>query len=190
MTLRASGLSETIFGAELREDAMSKTWLVVAGATLLGCTFSAHSQQPGADFPEGPGKQTVVNLCGGCHDINRLKIGYTPQGWHTVMRMMENMEVPIPKGELETVTDYLIKSFPERPRPAAKIIDGPTQIAIKQWPVPTPGSRPHDPRAAHDGSIWYTGQLSGLLGRLDPSTGQAKEFALKTPHSGPHGLPR
>ena len=53
---------------------------------------------------------------------------------------------------------YLIKSFPERPRPAANIIDGPVQVSIKQWPVPTPGSRPHDPRATSDGSIWYTGQ--------------------------------
>ena len=39
-----------------------------------------------------------------------------------------------------------------------------------------------------DGSIWYTGQLAGVLGRLDPDTGQIKEFPLKTPHTGPHGL--
>jgi virginiamycin B lyase len=167
---------------------MSMRSLAAAAAALLCFMLPARAQQPGADFPEGPGKQAVVNLCGACHDINRVKIGYTPQGWHTVMRMMANMEVPVPKDQVETVTEYLIKSFPERPRPAANIIDGPAQISIKQWPVATPGSRPHDPRASTDGSIWYTGQLAGVLGRLDPDTGQIKEFPLKTPHTGPHGL--
>ena len=30
--------------------------------------------------------------------------------------------------------------------------------------------------------------MANVLGRLDPKTGQIKEFALKTPDSGPHGL--
>jgi len=38
--------------------------------------------------------------------------------------------------------------------------------------VPTPGSRPHDPPATADGSIWYTGQMNNVLGRLDPKTGE------------------
>src|SRR5438128_1619176 len=37
-------------------------------------------------------------------------------------------------------------------------------------------------------SPWYTGQMANKLGRLDPGTGQFKEFPLKTPGSGPHGL--
>ena len=170
------------------EALMPTRSLALAAAMLVPLALPALAQQPGADFPEGAGKQVVLETCGGCHDINRLKIGYTPEGWHTVMRMMQNMEAPIPADQVETVTQYLIKAFPERPRPAAKIIDGPVQVSIKQWPVATPGSRPHDPRATQDGSIWYTGQLAGVLGRLDPDTGQIKEFQLKTPHTGPHGL--
>jgi virginiamycin B lyase len=170
------------------EALMPTRSLALAAAMLVPLALPALAQQPGADFPEGAGKQVVLETCGGCHDINRLKIGYTPEGWHTVMRMMQNMEAPIPADQVETVTQYLIKAFPERPRPAAKIIDGPVQVSIKQWPVATPGSRPHDPRATHDGFIWYTGQLAGVLGRLDPDTGQIKEFQLKTPHTGPHGL--
>ena len=87
-------------------------------------------------------------LCGGCHDINRARAGYTPEGWHTVMRMMLNFGAPVSKDQVDTLTDYLIKSFPERPRPAAVIVDGPVKATIKQWQVPTPGSRPHDPLAA------------------------------------------
>src|SRR5262245_48278809 len=60
-----------------------------AGSLALSGPVMAQ-QQPGADFPEGAGKSDVVAICGGCHDINRLKAGYTAEGWHTVMRMMEN----------------------------------------------------------------------------------------------------
>jgi len=63
-----------------------------------------------------------------------------------------------------------------------------SNVSIKEWTVPTPNSRPHDPAVALDGSLWYTGQMANKLGRLDPETGQIKEFPLKTPGSGPHGL--
>jgi virginiamycin B lyase len=62
------------------------------------------------------------------------------------------------------------------------------QVSIKEWKVPTPNSRPHDPAWAPDGALWYTGQRANKLGRLDIRTGQFKEFPLATPDSGPHGL--
>jgi virginiamycin B lyase len=61
-------------------------------------------------------------------------------------------------------------------------------VEIKEYEVPTPRSRPHDPAIAPDGSLWYTGQGANKLGRLDPKTGEFKEYPLKTPNSGPHGL--
>lgn len=62
------------------------------------------------------------------------------------------------------------------------------KVSIREWDVPTPKSRPHDPAVAPDGSLWYTGQFVNKLGRLDPATGAMREFALKTEKSGPHGL--
>ncbi len=61
-------------------------------------------------------------------------------------------------------------------------------VVITEWAVPTPNSMPHDPAVAPDGALWYTGQLSNTLGRLDPATGAIKEFPLRTRDSGPHGL--
>src|ERR1700730_10175514 len=122
----------------------TKLLLPVLAAGLLGSAVPALAQQ---DFPDGAGKETVTAICGGCHDINRVKAGYTPAGWHMVLHMMQNMEAPIPKDQLETVTEYLIKSFPEKPKPVAVVIPGPVEVAIKEWPVPTLGSRPHDPAA-------------------------------------------
>ena len=164
---------------------MTRTSLLAAlTATLICSTVTAQVQ----DFPDGPGKQTFVQVCGACHDINRARAGYTPEGWRTVMQMMVNFDGAGPADQIATLTEYLIKNFPERPRPAARIIDGPVQVTIRQFPVLMLGSRPHDPLATKDGAIWYTGQLTNKLGRVDPKTGLVKEYTLKTPHTGPHGL--
>ena len=44
--------------------------------------------------------------------------------------------------------------------------------------MPQLGSRVRDPIQHEDGSIWYAGQYGNLVGRLDPATGQAKEWQL------------
>jgi len=157
---------------------------------ILAASFWVVSPAFGQNFnlPDGPGKETVVAVCGGCHAMNRLGAGYTPEGWRMVVRMMLNFDVPIPEDQLASVTEYLAKAFPERPRPAAVINPGPVEVSIKEWPVATLGSRPHDPLAAKDGAIWYTGQLANVLGRLDPKTGQIKEYKLRTSQTAPHGL--
>jgi virginiamycin B lyase len=166
----------------------TQTIVPILTAILLGTATAAWSQQPGQDFPEGPGKDTVVKVCNGCHDINRARAGYSPAGWNMLQHMMQNFEAAIPPEEWPTVTTYLMKSFPERPRPPAAIIAGPVQASIKMWDVPTLGSRPHDPAASKDGAIWWSAQLANKLGRVDPKTGAIKEYSLKSPHSGPHGL--
>jgi virginiamycin B lyase len=169
---------------------MLNRWLMPAIAAAVICATPALAQQAqnaAQDFPEGPGKQFLTTTCNTCHPANRVRAGYTPEGWRTVIRMMLNFEVPIPEDQVGPLTDYLIKNFPEKPRPAAVIIDGPVKASIKQWPVPTPGSRPHDPLAAKDGAIWWSGQLASKLGRLDPKTGETKEYPVRM-QTAPHGL--
>ncbi len=104
----------------------SRPFPLVFAAALLW-PAAAWSQQPPSNFPDGPGKQTVLATCGGCHDINRLRAGYTPAGWNMIQHMMQNMAAPIAPEEWPTVITYLMKSFPERPRPAAAMIAGPVQ---------------------------------------------------------------
>ena len=102
--------------------------------------------------------------------------------------MMVNQGAPIPADQVEEITQYLIKTFPEKGKPSGVSVEGPVKVTFQSWQAPTPGSRPHDPLAARDGSLWYTGQMANVLGRVDPTTGNIKEFPLKTAHSGPHGL--
>lgn len=157
-------------------------------AALLCATMPAFGQPKPVSLPDGPGKEAVETYCSGCHGLARVAASGYPQAyWHTVVRMMLNFGVPIPPEQVIPMTDYLSKNFPERPMPVAKIMPGPVQVNIREWEVPTPGSRPHDPLAARDGSIWYTGQLSNKLGRVDPKTGQIREYPVK-PQTAPHGL--
>src|SRR6266498_2230042 len=153
---------------------------------LLCAALPAWSQDT---LPEGNGKQAVQTHCVQCHDLSRVtSAGYTQEGWRNSIHMMLNVGATLPQDEIEPVSQYLAKHFPERPKPDAVVIPWSVQVAIKEWVVPTPGSRPHDPLAAPDGAIWYTGQFANVLGRLDPQTGQMTEYPLKTPHAGPHGL--
>jgi virginiamycin B lyase len=162
---------------------------VLTLAALLLCSMQPALSQTQPNMPDGPGKEAVVAYCSGCHGLNRVaNSGYPQAYWHTAIRMMLNFGVPIPPDQINLVTDYLANNFPEKPRPVANIIPGPSRIDIKEWQVPIPGSRPHDPLATRDGAIWYTGQMTNRLGRVDPKTGQVKEYPLKTPQTGPHGL--
>jgi virginiamycin B lyase len=164
-----------------------------AALTVLSFTIAlgapaAQAQYTQKEWPEGPSKARFVATCDGCHDINRVRVGYTAEGWLTVVRMMQNAHAPVPAEEWGAMTDYLIRNFPERSRPEAAVIDGPVKANIRMWDVPTQGSRPHDPLAARDGSIWWTAQLANKLGRLDPKTGAIREYTMKSAFTGPHGL--
>jgi virginiamycin B lyase len=49
------------------------------------------------------------------------------------------------------------------------------------------GAGPHDVAPAPDGSVWYTAQRQGALGRLDPKSGLTEQIALGK-GSSPHGV--
>ena len=164
---------------------MSKKSCAVLTAALLCSGHPAMGQQ----LPDGPGKELAEANCNSCHTLlSRVGSGYTENGWKTVLRMMVNQGVELPADQIEPLREYLTRSFPEKGKPEGVVIPGPAEVSFQNWQVPTPGSRPHDPLATKDGSLWYTGQLANVLGRLDPATGKFTEFQLKTPHSGPHGL--
>ncbi|MEP7068652.1 MAG: hypothetical protein ABI789_05400 [Usitatibacter sp.] len=57
---------------------------------------------------------------------------------------------------------------------------------VRYYPVPK-GSHPHDVAPAPDGTVWYTAQPKGELGRLDPKTGKTEQIALGM-GSAPHGV--
>jgi len=73
---------------------------------------------------------------------------------------------------------------PAQPRDVAEL-----KVTIHEWAVPTKGAHPHDPAVGPDGALWFTEQMANKLGRLDPKTGEFKEYPLvEGKNSGPHGL--
>ena len=171
---------------------MSKriSWsLLVAVFFLAGATIPANAQRgggPAVNLPDGQGKQMVQTVCSGCHSLTNITQGwgYDKKGWDDLIQSM----VKLPDDTRNTVSAYLGEHFSAKSRPATVVVPGTAKVKIDEWIVPTLGSRPHDPLAASDGSIWWTGMWANVLGRLDPKTGAMKEFKLKTEKSGPHGL--
>jgi len=105
-------------------------------AVVLSSVFPARSQE----LPEGKGKEMVAAQCTTCHAF-RAGSGYTATGWNTVMRMMTNHGAPIPPDQIAPITEYLTKNFPEKAKPAGAVVPGPIKVSMKDWQVPTPGSR-------------------------------------------------
>jgi virginiamycin B lyase len=73
-----------------------------------------------------------------------------------------------------------------RPAPEASAAAADAAVRLTEYPVPR-GSHPHDVAPAADGTVWYTGQATGRLGRLDPKTGRTEEIPLGD-RSAPHGV--
>jgi virginiamycin B lyase len=170
---------------------MTRSALIVAAILCTGWPAFAQEAKPAQQFnlPDGDAKPIIEAMCVACHDLRRVvNSNYSPEEWRNAVNMMVSAGTPLSAAQKETVTAYLIKNFPGKPKPAPVIVAGPVQVTFKEWQLPTLGSRPHDPLATPDGAIWYTGQMANTLGRLDPATGAIKEYPLKTPFSGPHGL--
>jgi virginiamycin B lyase len=69
---------------------------------------------------------------------------------------------------------------------AGQSIAVPASADTRVYELPQ-GSRPHDVAPAPDGRVWYTGQRRGVLGILEPESGEVLEVALG-PGSAPHGV--
>src|SRR5271156_1931466 len=60
------------------------------------------------------------------------------------------------------------------------------KMAMQTFPV-LAGAGAHDVSPAPDGTVWFTAQSAGKLGRLDPRTGKSDLIALG-PGAAPHGV--
>ncbi len=173
-----------------------KSLLILTTAASLFAVASARSQvvqpTPGVPgdyvLPDGSAKKLVQDNCTVCHNLrNIVNSNKSAQDWDNTVNMMMAAGAPITREQGEQIKAYLIASFPEKPRPKPAAISGPVQVKFHEWTLPTPGERPHDPLAMPDGSLWWSGQFANRLGRLDPKTGEMKEYPIPI-KGGPHGL--
>src|SRR5262245_29953351 len=158
--------------------------LTIGFVALVPLAAQAHGQTP--PLPDGVGKDTVQAVCTGCHQTNMItqSSGYTREGWKELTSTMVDFS-RIPETQA-AITEYLAAHFPPNNRRQAKLVPGPLEITFKEWVMPTLGQRARDPIQAEDGSIWWAGQFGNLIGRLNPVTGEMKEYplpAMAKPHT-------
>jgi virginiamycin B lyase len=68
----------------------------------------------------------------------------------------------------------LAYSFKTRPRPTGKA----TNVLVTEYDLPRSGAEPHDAIIDAQGMIWYDDFAQPVLGRLNPRTGETKEWPL------------
>lgn len=93
---------------------------------------------------------------------------------------------PNPTPTPQTPTPTRLEPAPT-PTATAEPTPVPTIEPVMEWFEVPAGSRPHDVAPAADGGVWYTGQRTGELGYLDPSTGEVRTIPLGA-GSAPHGV--
>src|SRR5690606_37810004 len=87
------------------------------------------------------------------------------------------MMQPNPTPTPQTPTPTRLEPAPT-PTATAEPTPVPTIEPVIEWFEVPAGSRPHDVAPAADGGVWYTGQRTGELGYLDPSTAEVRTIPL------------
>ena len=167
---------------------MVRATQALASAALigLGLPLAAHAQIEGPnEFPDGPGKVLVQGICSACHPPTYItgSVGYTQDGWRYLFGHMINLSDPI----ADQLSAYLAENFPPTGERKPKLMPGDEVVKFKEWFVPTLGQRPRDPFMHTDGTIWWSGMYGSLVGKLDPTTGEIKEYKLD-PTARPHSV--
>jgi virginiamycin B lyase len=157
---------------------MPLTASVTAAAILALVPLAAQAQGQATGLPPGAGKELVEGLCVSCHQTNLMTAssGYTRDGWKELVGTM--IDLTRTPAEEAAIAQYLATHFPPNTRRAPKLVAGTAQVAFKEWVTPTLGQRSRDPVQAADGTIWWVGQWGNLIGRIDPATGEMKEYPL------------
>ena len=153
---------------------------------IAGFAALLLSQTVASALPQGEGESLVREHCSSCHrpEILERAQGYnTTSEWRELMATMVVLDEP----RAELIARYLAKHFQSKPELYPTLVPGPVNIEIEEWLVPTLGQRSRDPVEGLDGSIWWTGMWASLVGRLDPLTGDVREYPLP-PSARPHSI--
>jgi streptogramin lyase len=148
-----------------------------------------------------PGTEAQKNQlfrCAACHSLAPIvQSTYDEQGWETTFARMRGyseqavLEHPVSLPYKVSVqpdpafakylTTINLSSTPQwkyelktLPRPTGRA----TRVIITEYDMPAPGRLPHDADLDDKGMVWYNDFREPLIGRLDPRTGETKEWTM------------
>ncbi|MGZ9898248.1 Vgb family protein [Shewanella gaetbuli] len=139
-----------------------------------------------APFTGNSQELVVQQLCSACHSTGNLQrsSGYDKAQWQTLISYM--LDSSTNPQLAEQLSEFLSNKYPVNSNRVSKVVNGDIKLQFKHWQVPTLGQRARDPVQGRDGIIWWVGQWGNILGRLDPVSGEMKEYPLPQgtfPHS-------
>ena len=94
--------------------------VIAAGVSVVVALLAGAPRGAGQDvFPDGPGKDVTLRVCGTCHPPARgASVRLTRAGWQAVMAKMVGLGAKGSDAELAAVLDYLSTHFKgEAPKP-------------------------------------------------------------------------
>ena len=143
----------------------------------LCCCFSTSTQAEEI-------QDDLQKFCTTCHGLNVIErsSGYTQSDWRDLIKTM----IALPEVTEAKIAAYLGEHVPPNDRRMPTLVPGSVELDFKTWVVPTLGQRARDPVEAPDGRIWWVGQWLDIVGRIDPKTGDMREYRLPVgakPHS-------
>jgi competence protein ComEA len=85
-------------------------------------TSKSASAQQKQDFPEGPGRDTFLRVCSGCHSpANVIPNGQSREGWEETITKMVGLGATGTDEEFSEILDYLTKNFPPVSHPKVNV---------------------------------------------------------------------
>jgi streptogramin lyase len=159
-----------------------KLALLITAMFLVGCgENAARDNQPSSPSPTAE----VLDLEPTATESNPTTLPTAAENPTAISTEDQGLQTPT-EASTETPSAPADPS-PTISEPAPIVSPSPTaEPQLQEYPVP-PGSHPHDVAPAPDGTVWYTAQRLGELGRLDPATGETHHIPLGG-GSAPHGV--
>lgn len=148
-----------------------------------------------------PGTEAQKNQlfrCAACHSLSPIvQSTYDTQGWlNTFARMRSYSEQAVLDHPVSLPYKVSVQPDPEfakylstinlsatsewkyelktLPRPTGRA----TRVIVTEYDLPDPGRLPHDADLDDKGMVWYNDFREPLIGRLDPQTGETKEWRM------------
>jgi hypothetical protein len=124
LEILARGLTSTAFTDRTAGYGMTYQYTVdsvnsngESGPSTAATVFLPNSPLPVSVLPPGPGRDVTVRVCSGCHSPGLAANEHlSPQEWHDLVRLMAAQGAVATDTELNLITAYLAKSFPNQAR--------------------------------------------------------------------------
>ena len=154
-------------------------------------------------LPDRPGKAAALDTCGACHGFRWHSIHPKDlSGWRNTLNWMrtewsyflgpegvpEGAEPRLSDDRLELIASYLASVFgPEADLPSYPNVKRPEygdealNIVYVDYPLPTPKAFPWTAAPDDKGYIWIPEYNTNQIARLNPDTGEFREYKVPYP---------